>query len=63
MLNITNDSKETIAVHGTANFGGSVTDTAMVTISQDFNEVFKANADANVASGVVQVDFVEIKTR
>ena len=62
MLNITNDSRETVAVQGSANFGGSVTDTAMVTISQDFSEIFRADGDARTASGVVQVDFIEIKT-
>jgi hypothetical protein len=62
MLNITTDSQETLAVYGTANFGGTVTDTAAVTISQDFNETFRADGDAKAASGVVQVDFIEIKT-
>lgn len=38
------------------------TDTAMVTISTDFNETIRADMDAKAASGVVQVDFIEIKT-
>lgn len=62
MLNITNDSQETVSVQGTVNFGGKATDTAMVTISTDFNETIRANMDAKAASGVVQVDFIEIKT-
>lgn len=62
MLNITNDSQETVSVQGTVNFGGKATDTAMVTISTDFNETIRADMDAKVASGVVQVDFIEIKT-
>lgn len=62
MLNITNDSQETVSVHGTVNFGGRATDTAMVTISTDFNETIRADMDAKAASGVVQVDFIEIKT-
>lgn len=35
---------------------------AMVTILTDFNETIRADMDANVASGVVHVDFIEIKT-
>lgn len=62
MLNITNDSQETVSVQGTVNFGGKATDTAMVTISTDFNETIRADMDAKAASGVVQVDFIEIKT-
>lgn len=62
MLNITNDSQETLSVQGTVNFGGKATDTAMVTISTDFNETIRADMDAKAASGVVQVDFIEIKT-
>ena len=62
MLNITNDSQETVNVQGTVNFGGKATDTAMVTISTDFNETIRADMDAKAASGVVQVDFIEIKT-
>lgn len=62
MLNITNDSQETVSVQGTVNFGGRATDTAMVTISTDFNETIRADMDAKAASGVVQVDFIEIKT-
>lgn len=62
MLNITNDSQETVSVHGTVNFGGKATDTAMVIISTDFNETIRADMDAKAASGVVQVDFIEIKT-
>lgn len=62
MLNITNDSQETVSVQGTVNFGGKATDTAMVTISTDFNEIIRADMDAKAASGVVQVDFIEIKT-
>ena len=59
---ITNDSQETVSVQGTVNFGGKATDTAMVTISTDFNETIRADMDAKAASGVVQVDFIEIKT-
>lgn len=59
---ITNDSQETVSVQGTVNFGGRATDTAMVTISTDFNETIRADMDAKAASGVVQVDFIEIKT-
>lgn len=62
ILNITNDSQETVSVQGTVNFGGKATDTAMVTISTDFNETIRADMDAKAASGVVQVDFIEIKT-
>ena len=62
MLNITNDSQETVSVQGTVNFGGKATDTAMVTISTDFNETIRADMDVKAASGVVQVDFIEIKT-
>lgn len=62
MLNITNDSQETVSVQGTVNFGGRAADTAMVTISTDFNETIRADMDAKAASGVVQVDFIEIKT-
>lgn len=62
MLNITNDSQETVSAQGTVNFGGKATDTAMVTISTDFNETIRADMDAKAASGVVQVDFIEIKT-
>ena len=62
MLNITNDSQETVSVQGTVNFGGKATDTAMVSISTDFNETIRADMDAKAASGVVQVDFIEIKT-
>ncbi len=62
MLTVTNDSRETVAVQGSANFGGNVTDTAMVTISQDFNEVVRADGNMMTASGVVHVDFIEIKT-
>lgn len=62
MLNITNDSQETVSVQGTVNFGGKATDTAMITISTDFNETIRADMDAKAASGVVQVDFIEIKT-
>lgn len=62
MLNITNDSQETVSVQGTVNFGGKATDTAMVTVSTDFNETIRADMDAKAASGVVQVDFIEIKT-
>ena len=49
-------------VQGTVNFGGMATDTAMVTISTDFNETIRVDMDAKAASGVVQVDFIEIKT-
>ena len=52
----------TVSVQGTVNFGGKATDTAMVTISTDFNETIRADMDAKAASGVVQVDFIEIKT-
>lgn len=62
MLNITNDSKETLNVQGAVNFSGKVIDTAMVTISTDFKETYRADMDAKAASGVVQVDFIEIKT-
>lgn len=62
MLNITNDSQETVSVQGAVNFGGRATDTAMVTISTDFNETIRVDMDAKAASGVVQVDFIEIKT-
>lgn len=62
MLKITNDSQETVSVQGTVNFGGRAADTAMVTISTDFNETIRADMDAKAASGVVQVDFIEIKT-
>lgn len=61
-LNITNDGKETLNVQGAVNFSGKVIDTAMVTISTDFKETYRADMDAKAASGVVQVDFIEIKT-
>lgn len=51
-----------LGFQGTVNFGGKATDTAMVTISTDFNETIRADMDAKAASGVVQVDFIEIKT-
>lgn len=49
-------------IKGAVLFGGKATDTAMVTISTDFNETIRADMDAKAASGVVQVDFIEIKT-
>lgn len=52
----------TVSVQGTVNFGGKATDTTMATISTDFNETIRADMDAKAASGVVQVDFIEIKT-
>lgn len=62
LLTVTNDSRETVAIQGNAIFGGNVTETAMVTVSQDFSEVVRADGDANAASGIVHVDFIEIKT-
>ena len=56
------ETQPTVSVQGTVNFGGKATDTAMVTISTDFNETIRADMDAKAASGVVQVDFIEIKT-
>lgn len=34
----------------------------MVTVSQDFSEVVRADGEARAASGIVHVDFIEIKT-
>ena len=59
---ITNDFREVFDVNGSSVFGGKATDTTMVTISTDFNETIRADMDAKAASGVVQVDFIEIKT-
>jgi hypothetical protein len=62
MLNITNDSRESMTAYGTANIRGGITDTGVVTVSEDFNEIYEADGDVKTASGVVRVDFIEIKT-
>lgn len=62
MLTITNDSRENVVIQGNMYFGGNAADTALVTISQDFSDVVRADCDANAASGIVHVDFIEIKT-
>ena len=62
MLTITNDSRENVIIQGNMYFGGNAADTALVTVSQDFSEVVQADCDANAASGIVHVDFIEIKT-
>lgn len=63
MLTITNDSRENVVIQGNMYFGGNAANTALVTISQDFSDVVRADCDANAASGIVHVDFIEIKTK
>lgn len=58
---ITNDSKENVAVGGSAVHGGGVANTATVIITNDFNEQFNINGENSVGSGVVVSEFVEIK--
>lgn len=43
-----------MSVQGTVNFGGKATDTAMVTISTDFNETIRADMDAKAALMTIQ---------
>ncbi len=59
---VTNDFREINDLESKALFGGSAADTAVIKVSQNFNEVVRADSNASVASGVVRVDFVEIKT-
>lgn len=45
---------------GSAVIGGGTVQTAVLQITEDFNETIAAMGDAVVASGVVAVDFIEI---
>jgi hypothetical protein len=58
---ITNDSKENIAVGGSALHGGGAVNSVSVVITNDFNEQFNISGKKSVGSGVVASEFIEIK--
>ena len=62
MKQATDASLETMEVQGILNIGGCIVTVTDNQISQDFNETIPADGEAKIASGVVRVDFFEIKT-
>lgn len=58
---ITNDSKENVAVDGSALHGGGAVNSVSVFITNDFNEQFNISGENSVGSGVVASEFIEIK--
>lgn len=58
---ITNDSKENVAVDGSALHGGGAVNSVSVIITNDFNEQFNISGENSVGSGVIASEFIEIK--